>query len=353
MAKVSIIVPVYNTEAYLPQCIESLLSQTLEDIEIILVNDGSPDRCRQICDEYVQRDGRVIAVHKENEGVSIARNIGIERSTGEWICFIDSDDWVAPDMCSGAVSYAEANDLDMLAYNSYSNYGNNQVKCADIAQCIFDTTGIELFQLCLVSSHYFNSKHDIQLGAVGGSPKKIYRGDLLRQSDARFIKELTRGEDIVFNLYLSEDFKRIGFINEFWYHYRTHADQTTQAYQKDLPEVSLLFFENIRAYIDKYHKNSDEFEAAYNLSVLRTLNNICFQHYFHKENPAKLSARLRGLKQLTMTEPFNTALKNADTSHFRLDDKLFSIFLRKRMTLPVWMLCKCWRILYVLVRGKI
>lgn len=96
---ISVIVPVYRVEQYLPQCVDSILAQTLSDIEVILVDDGSPDRCPAICDEYAVRDSRVCVIHQENGGLSAARNAGIERASGEYLCFIDSDDWISPEYC--------------------------------------------------------------------------------------------------------------------------------------------------------------------------------------------------------------------------------------------------------------
>ena len=98
MPKISVIVPVYKAEAYLDRCIESILAQTYTDFELILVNDGSPDNCGAICDEYAEKDPRVRVIHKENGGVSTARNAGLAAATGEFIAFVDPDDWVEVDM---------------------------------------------------------------------------------------------------------------------------------------------------------------------------------------------------------------------------------------------------------------
>ena len=93
MPFVSGIVPVYKAENFLPKCIDSILNQTYKDFELILVNDGSPDKSGKICDKYSEKDNRIIVIHKKNGGVSSARNIGIENATGKYICFVDSDDF--------------------------------------------------------------------------------------------------------------------------------------------------------------------------------------------------------------------------------------------------------------------
>ena len=103
--KVSIIVPVYNVEKYLQRCIESILTQTETDFELLLIDDGSKDKSGLICDEYAQKDKRVNVIHKENGGVSSARNLGIEKANGEWMCFIDADDYVRQDFLSDIQQY--------------------------------------------------------------------------------------------------------------------------------------------------------------------------------------------------------------------------------------------------------
>lgn len=120
MCKVSVIVPVYKVEKYLNKCVDSIINQTLEDIEIILVDDGSPDNCGKICDDYAQKDNRIVVIHKTNGGLSDARNAGLEVARGEYIGFVDSDDYIAPEMISLLYGVCKKNSTDIagcdLAY---------------------------------------------------------------------------------------------------------------------------------------------------------------------------------------------------------------------------------------------
>ena len=97
LPEISVIVPVYKVEEYLPQCIDSILAQTFTDFELLLVDDGSPDRCGEICEEYAGKDTRIRVFHQQNSGVSAARNIGLQHAKGTYIVFVDSDDWVSTD----------------------------------------------------------------------------------------------------------------------------------------------------------------------------------------------------------------------------------------------------------------
>ena len=98
MSKISVIVPVYNVEKFIKRCLDSIINQTMRDLEIILVNDGSTDNSGKICDEYAQLDNRITVIHKENGGLSSARNTGLDVATGEWIAFVDSDDYIEKNM---------------------------------------------------------------------------------------------------------------------------------------------------------------------------------------------------------------------------------------------------------------
>lgn len=117
--KISVIVPVYNTEPYLRQCLDSIVGQTCESLEIILVDDGSVDQSGLICDEYAARDARIRVIHQPNRGVSAARNAGLQIASGEWIGWVDSDDWIAPEMYAYLLQCAERHGVDIAVCSRY------------------------------------------------------------------------------------------------------------------------------------------------------------------------------------------------------------------------------------------
>lgn len=126
MPKISIIVPIYKAEKYLHRCVDSILNQTFTDFELILVDDGSPDKCGEICDEYAKRDKRIKVIHKENGGQAEARNMGIDIAKGEYLHFIDSDDWVHPQMLEILYAGIKKNDV-LCSICSYELTKNNEV----------------------------------------------------------------------------------------------------------------------------------------------------------------------------------------------------------------------------------
>lgn len=176
MYLISIIVPVYNVEDYLCKCIESLINQTLKDIEIILVNDGSTDTSPQICDRYAKKDKRIKVIHKENGGLSDARNTGISVANGKFIAFLDSDDWVNLEMYEKLYSYACVNDADIVQCDFMKVYNEENFSCNNIDTKTELHTGIQAL------NHLHGNRH----GKTVVVWNKIYKKELFR--DIRFPK---------------------------------------------------------------------------------------------------------------------------------------------------------------------
>lgn len=124
--KISVIIPVYNVEAYLNRCVESIVNQTYNNLEIILVDDGSPDKCSQICDDWEKRDKRIVVIHKENGGLSSARNTGLSVAHGDYIAFVDSDDYISPKMLDILMASVMDDDVDVAVcgVEEFDDYGN-------------------------------------------------------------------------------------------------------------------------------------------------------------------------------------------------------------------------------------
>ena len=129
MPKVSIIVPVYKAEKYLNRCIDSILAQTFTDFELLLIDDGSPDRSGEICDEYAKKDSRIRVIHKENGGVSSARQRGLDESVGEYTMHADPDDWVEPEMLDELYKKAKEEDADMVICDFFYEYKTGSFIC--------------------------------------------------------------------------------------------------------------------------------------------------------------------------------------------------------------------------------
>ncbi len=187
----SIITPVYNTEEYLTECINSILDQTCSDWELILVDDGSKDNSGVICDDFAQRDSRIKVLHTENRGVSHARNTGIEHATGEWISFIDSDDWISSDYVDTIANINK--DYDIVYFNlvkKFSNGFENYFHTPPLSSTNRKGTEEILFQL----------KYGPLGDMFGWTWSKFYKSSIIKENKIRFVEDLTFREDEIFTM---------------------------------------------------------------------------------------------------------------------------------------------------------
>ena len=179
MAQVSIIVPVYQVETYLRQCIDSILAQTFTDFELILVDDGSKDKSGEICEEYAGKDGRVRVIHKENGGLSDARNAGLEQAAGEYFMFVDSDDYIAPTMIERLYNSIQSESADIAACNFCYVFDKKEKKDFSTAMEAEVLQGSEIF---------YYRKNDRSYGFWTVAWNKLYKSETFRNVRFRFGK---------------------------------------------------------------------------------------------------------------------------------------------------------------------
>lgn len=203
MPKLSVIVPVYNVEQYIHKCVDSILSQTYADFELILVNDCSPDNCGKICDEYASKDNRVKVIHKQNGGVSEARNIGLDAVTGEYISFIDPDDWIDKDMYEQTLGYMANNDLDIV--------------CFDVEEVRTNKSFVRYKYAGNKSFTSYEALYEILIDGIDNSPcNKIYKK--YTWEGVRFPVG-RRFEDVATIYKTFHNAKTVGYMRKAYYHY--------------------------------------------------------------------------------------------------------------------------------------
>lgn len=193
--KVSIIVPIYNVEKFIKKTITSLINQTYSNIEIILVDDGSPDSSPQICDEYSKKDSRIKVIHKNNNGVSCARNTGIKASSGDYIMFVDGDDYVESDYVEYFVKLIEKTQTKMaISYGAFDIYHKNQVK-KDFIGVISSEETVEQIYLQKINVAVWN---------------KIYSKEIINKYHILFNESIWYGEGMLFNIEFLQFIKNVG-----------------------------------------------------------------------------------------------------------------------------------------------
>ena len=211
MELISVIVPVYNVESYVAECIESIQNQTYMNLEIILVNDGSTDASGDICDKYAAYAERIQVIHKENAGVSAARNTGIESANGDYIGFVDSDDYIAPTMYEDMLKLMAEHDLDIIECTAFRNNGDTNIEgCNDGSLEIFNRD--EALKMAMYDCFV----------AVWS---QLYKRRVI--SDVRFPVGRKFEDSAVSYLFIANT-KRVGHINRCLYYYRLNPNSTTQ-----------------------------------------------------------------------------------------------------------------------------
>ncbi len=245
--KVSIIVPVYGAEAYLSDCVESILAQTYASFEVILVDDGSPDRSGEICDEFAARDSRVRVIHQANAGVSAARNAGLDAAAGEWIGFVDADDRALSHMLETALRAAGESPIVMWDSVTVSHGGKMQA---------VDTIS-RLPHSCVCIKKEIAP--DLLAEIAGAVWHCLYRRELLR--DVRFPVGIKLSEDRLFNLSAMGRADSIAYIKEPLYEYFIVEGSACRRYHGDIFEKNLQTMEIARDVIGKYW--GDEYLPIY------------------------------------------------------------------------------------------
>lgn len=270
MPKVSILVPIYNVEKYLEQCIESIINQTLKDIEIILVDDGSPDNCPQMCDNYAKKDSRIKVVHKKNGGLSSARNAGIEVATGDYIGFVDSDDYIELDMYEKMYIIAKENNVDFVMSDYCRVSSEGKVKATlDIDEGIYNKNKIkkEVFPTLIMSD-------DINYGSLLSVCYCLYKRDLFIKNNLMFDDEIKYSEDNLFSSivgYKSDSFYYMK--GSYFYNYRYNPNSISTTYKEDALDVYIEM--NNRLYDNFYRCKEYDFKRQLSLHMIYyTLNYI-------------------------------------------------------------------------------
>ena len=249
MPRISVIVPVYKAEKYLQRCIDSILGQTFSDFECILVDDGSPDHSPNICDEYATKNPQIRVIHQANAGVSAARNTGIDAARGEWLCFVDSDDWVDSLYLETLYAQTERNNVQMVVCGRI----NEQLDSTLIKNPVVDT------RFVFNRSDFFEfykknrSRYD--------SPCFIFvTNELISREflgNIRFDENRTMGEDQVFNLDLYDKIESIVYVPECLYYYACNPESVCNSFKLNHVDNLIHEIEVHESFCEKYFSKKD------------------------------------------------------------------------------------------------
>ena len=295
----SVIIPIYNAEKYLRKCLDSLICQSMQEMEVICVNDGSKDNSLAILREYEKKDKRIIVVNQQNEGPASARKAGFHASKGKYIALVDADDWIEKDIYSEVIDKMELVDADIGIFNWYINNGVRQTSCISIDKEIVIDDKETIYKLSLAAlsgraNPIIKERHD------GWPWDKVYKRKLLEQiaDDGKLFIDTTRHyDDSYFNIRVFNISQRILLSGKYGYHFRRdNVESMTSRYYDTLPSMQ-----------DFLHYNEVGKECGFDELYYKAMNTmivnlfvtyIVKRHYFHRYNKRKFILQIKEIHNL-------------------------------------------------------
>ena len=321
MPTVSVIVPVYNAEKYLERCLESFLDQSFQDFELMLVNDGSTDGSGPLCDKYSALNKNVFVNHQENQGVSAARQVGLEAAKGEYVIFADPDDWVEHDMLEQLVSVAEKEFADVVICDFLINVSESDGRLKKQTPHDLRPNTI-LRQLLMGEMH-------------GSTCNKLYRRDTLLKSKVSFPSKVNYCEDLWFNCILfMRPVLNISYLNKAFYHYDFFSNPNGLSRKFSMRSVNdyLRFTEFIFKSLDEKLYENEFSQLRFNTIKLAFRSN-CNKDEFYSIYPEKTQEIKQRMLSERMHSVMRLGLNVAQNGHLHLGRFIVSTY--DRLYLPI------------------
>lgn len=344
MPKISIIVPVYKVEKFLRKSIESFKNQTLTDIEIVLVDDGSPDDCGKICDQYAANDKRIKVLHKKNAGVSAARNDGLKMATGDYIIFCDSDDWMSENACEVLYKKASESNADVVIGDVYMAYENGKSKYVKFYKDEFNVSDRnkinDLIKADIYRSYCPNPPEEGPAFGYGGPWNKLVRRTLLDDNNIRFdLRVKGVFDDILYTAHILYYANMISYIQKPVYYYRIVENSITHSYKPNVLEINAEIF---NAWMEFIHEteNTGAFAKPFYACVMRRIEESLKLYFINEKNPEDKSVLKQEFKKILSQDPYKTAIRNVDLNKITKKQKAISLLGRCGMSSLVWLLYK-------------
>ena len=327
---ISIIIPIYNAEAYLSQCLDSLTNQTYFDLDIICINDGSTDSSRKILANYAQKDYRIRIFDSSNHGVSEARNIGIKEAKGEWTMFVDSDDWIETDYCQKFIQQAEKTlyKTDLIIGGYWREYHSQQLPKYPWSkkEIFFDERNIQSLIYRFLSPIDEDRVAPDKLNALSPVWGKLYRTSLIQENGLTFTSTKEIGtEDLLFNICYLKYIKTAIYTPMLLYHYRKNNVSFTSVYKPCLFEQWQLLFKKIQAEIDflPYDNLTESLNIRKALCIINLGLNITF-------SPQCFVSKRIELKNILCSDWYNNAVIQLPLNGMPPHWKLFFNFAKRK-----------------------
>ena len=336
--KVSIIIPVYNVAPYLAQCLDSVINQSLPEIEIILVDDGSTDNSAEICADYALKDSRIKLLSKPNGGLSSARNAGHEHVTAKYLMYLDSDDWINLETCEIALKAIEENNADLVFWTRIKEFPNYSDPVASIfrEKTIFEGENIKFLHRRIAGLIGEETRIPTQTDAISSAWGKLYRFEIIKQNKVEFTDtKLIGSEDTLFNFDVFYYLKKAVFINEYLNHYRKdNPNSLTKNHKSSLMPRYLNLFNCMELLVSDRNLDEKFTKALKNRVAFSTINIVL--SITSSNNLLSTSKKIFSIKE-TMTNPkYVAAYQQLDLNSLPLHWKTFFTLARMKSAYGIY-----------------
>ena len=332
---ISVVIPVYKVEKYLDRCIASVVNQTYENLEIILVDDGSPDACPAMCDAWAKRDNRIRVIHKENAGLGMARNTGIESASGEFICFIDSDDFILPNMIEQAVGVAKKENADITIYGFIIVDGAGKETKIIPQPRQRNYSGEEVRNIFLPEYIGVDPKTGKDSGIPGSACTCLISMELVRHSNWHFVSERDiLSEDVYSFLVLCKEVKKVVVLNKSLYCYCTNDVSLTHTFHRDRFEKNKYCYQKCVELCQELNYPEEVQNRCTELLVGGTISAMKQDVAYYKEK----EKALQRIRQIVNDELLQQVLLKKKRDKTKLKKKIFLWAVRHKMYVMVYLL---------------
>ncbi|WP_140487676.1 glycosyltransferase family 2 protein [Flavobacterium sp. GSA192] len=331
---ISIIIPVYNVSAYLRQCLDSVVHQSYSHLEIILVNDGSTDDSLEICEEYQALDSRIKLINQDNKGLSGARNTGIDAATGNYVFFIDSDDWIDLETCQLLVDNVKRTNADVVLFSYVKEFSNHsEEKFILDGDLIFREEESRNIHRRIIGLYEEELAHPENADSIVTAWGKLYKTDLIKRNKIYFTDcKLIGTEDMLFNTYCFKYVKAISNMHRCLYHYRKNNQTSlTSVYKSNLFDQWHTLYSMLKEFLEREQLDL-KFQQALNNRISLGIIGLGLNELYANKS---LYAKYVNLKKILSNKRYQDAVKDLKLNYFPIHWKLFFFFAKYRMPLPL------------------
>lgn len=328
---VSIIVPIYNAALTLEKCVSSLFVQTYKNVEIILVNNGSIDDSLELCRKLASLDNRILVLDLVEKGVSVARNKGVEIASGEYVTFVDADDWIDSNVCEIFAELNEKHHYDLFCYSAKYHKGKKLVDSFLFLENaeFFDENQKEELQIKVFAPQAPIFDYKTNTRFAGSAWGKFYKREILLNNNLRFATETIISEDVLFNTLSLDYFHRIGYTKQCFYHYEQSEDSAQNRYRPNSDKYFIFVVEKIQEWLQNTGKDQRFVDAA-NCLFVHYLFGILKEDLCHKDNRLSYAERKKAFKQVLSKGELWFPLVDVNNNFFSFPERMLVWLLKKK-----------------------